>query len=64
MGPRGSVTLMARLSRAGRLSAIRLLDPAGLEIECAAQAIGKMQLREVGQTSTDESLEIKWRFDW
>ena len=68
VGPKGSVVMMARLHRNGRLSAVRVLDDArGAHVsasECARVEIGKMEFDPRALRLNQESVEIEWRVDW
>lgn len=68
IGSRGSVVLMARLHRNGRLSAVRVLDDArGTHVaasDCARLEIGKMEFDPRALRLDQESVEIEWRVDW
>ncbi len=64
LGTHGRLTLLARLSREGKLTTARILDPASLKLSCVQDALEKMEFRVAGRSLRDESIEVQWRFDF
>ena len=62
LGPSGTVTFLARLTKRGELTAVRLIEPRSLD--CAVDAARAMNFVSVTSSMKQESLEVNWRFDW
>lgn len=64
IGVHGSVTFLARLHRAGTVSAVRILNPTDTRADCITEAVEKMSFPAAGNSIKEHSLEIEWRFDF
>lgn len=64
LGERGSVHFMARLSKRGKLSAVRIIHNNRSVTDCAKHAVEEMEFESVAKSLGDESLELSWGFEW
>ena len=60
----GSISLLARLSKQGKLTSVRLVSPKTIGKDCVIAACEKMTFAAVGSKLQKENVEIAWRFEW
>ena len=60
----GSISLLARLNKQGKLTSVRLVSPKTISKDCVITASQKMAFKAVGSKLQKENVEIAWRFEW
>ena len=60
----GAISLLARLSKQGRLTSVRLVSPKTINKDCVIASAEKMAFPAVGSKLQKENVEIAWRFEW
>ena len=60
----GWISLLARLSKQGKLTSVRIVSPKTINKDCVIAASQNMTFAGVGSKLQKENVEIAWRFEW